>query len=323
MGDACLYRLFAHSSTMISTRWLLPASVFALMLGHSPATFGQDDSFKAPDSIVLKGGRVVQGLIIKNSRDAVLIQEKFGENSYPKSEIVRIRDEANIGVWFSDINRKGDLPAWRVIANDLRTHDEIKSLVEIPATLIDAGEFKNVPYKSFRVNDNIEMNVYGDPEDPAGLEIGIYGSKSNNDKLRRTLRAYLAGFLTTREEVAALYGLNFNGEIRQAGEIVLEVTPKNAPDAYGAWWISLYNKNKLAAARLDDAEYDRLVRPMNEVIDKKGRVIANGWTDDQIDLSEKLDDLGNSAKVLLRGFYRDKNGDFRLITDESTSPKAN
>jgi len=307
---------------MISRRWLLPASVCALVLGILSPVPAQDDSFKSPDSLVLKNGRTVRGLIINNSRDAVLIQEEFGENSYPKSEIVRIRDEANIGALFTDINRRGDLPAWRVIANDLRTHDEIKSLVEIPATLIDNGEFKNIPYKSFRVNNDVELNIYGDPDDPAGIEMGIYGSKSGNDKMRKVLRAYLTGFLTTRAEVAAMYALNFKGEIRQAGDLVLEITPKDAPDAYGAWWISLYNKKKLAAVRLDDAEYARLVRPVSEVIDQKGRVIANGWSDAQMDLSEKIREGGENAMVMMRGFYRDKNGDFRLMA-EPAGAKAN
>jgi hypothetical protein len=320
MGVSCFYRPDGDPTTMISLRWLLPASVCALAL--QAALFAQDDAFKAPDSLVLKNGRTVRGLIIKNSRDEVLIQEEFEENSYPKSEIVRIRDEANIGTMFTDINRKGDLPAWRVIANDLRTHDEIRSLVEIPATVIDNGEFRNVPYKSFRVNNNVELNIYGDPDDPAGVEMGIYGSRSGNHKLRTVLRAYMAGFLTTRAEIAAMYALDFKGAILQAGDITLEITPKDAPDAYGAWWISLYNKRKLADARLDDTAYARLVRPVSEVIDKHGHVISGGWSEKEAGHSEKLHKTGKSARVLLRGFYRDKNGDFRLITEPS-EPKAN
>lgn len=276
---------------------------------------GDDDAFKAPDGLLLKNGETVHGLIIKNTRDAVVMQERFGEKSYPKSEIVRIYDEPDIGMEFTDVIRKGDLPAWRVIANDLRTRDAIKSFVEIPATAIDNGEFKNVPYMSFRINQNGELNVYGDPDDPAGIEIGLYGSRSGNDKFRKVIRSYLAGFLTTREEVGALYSIDFNGGIAQAGDMTIEITPKTAPDAYGAWWISLYNKKALAAVRLSDAEYHKLTRPFDEVVDKKGRVIANGWTDEQMGLSQRLDNEGESAKVLLRGFYRDKDGTFRLITD--------
>ncbi len=285
----------------------------AVALAFSGSADAQRDDFQQPDTLVLKNGTVVRGLIIRNSATSVLIQEKFEENVYPKSQITRIRDEADLGVMFTDINRKGALPPWRVIANDLRTHDEIRSLVEIPATLVDNGEFRNVPYKSFRANRNVELNVYGDPADPAGVEMGIYGPKSNDDKLRKTLRSYLAGFLTTRAEVAALYGLKFSGGIADAGDIRIEITPADAPDAYGAWWISLYNRKRLSAVRLDDAEYARMVRPVDQVIDKKGRVIANGWSGSQIDLSPKIGEVGAAARVIMRGFYRDDKGDFRLI----------
>jgi len=272
-----------------------------------------DDSFKAPDSLVLKDGRTVHGLIIKNSVDAVLLQEEFGETSYPKSEIVRIRDESDIGIEFTDLNRKGDLPAWRVMANDLRASDNIKSLVEIPATTIDEGVFKNVPYKSFRVNRDLELNVFGDPNDPAGIEVGIYGGRSGDVKLRHQLRAYLAGYLTTREEIRALYGIDLEGGLAKAGDLEVEITPKTAPDAYGAWWISLYNKKDLNALRMSDAAYRELTRPVDEVVDKRGRVIARGWTKQDLERSERLDEAGESAQVLLRGFFRDKNGDFRLL----------
>lgn len=294
----------------------LPVMVCLLLLTAHSALQAQDGSFKAPDSIVLKNGQVIRGLIIKNSRDAVLIQDQHGERSYPKKDIVRIRDEADLAVLFTDINRRGDLPSWRVIVNDLRTHDMIKSMVEIPATLIDNGQFKNVPYKSFRVNNDIEINIYGDPEDPAGVELGIYGWKSNINRARKTLRAYLAGFLTSREEVAALYSLSFQGGLRQVGDVVLEITPRSAPDAYGAWWISLYNPKLLDDVRLDDAEYARLVRPFHEVVNRRGRVRANAWSDTQAGMSERVAEDGAASQVLARGFYRDKNGDFRLITDK-------
>jgi len=275
---------------------------------------------ESPDTLILKDGRTVRGLIIKNSSDAVLLQTKMDEKSYPKSEIVRIRDEPDNEMMFTESNRVGDLPPWRVIANDLRTHDSIKSLEEIPATMISEGEFRNVPYRSFRVNRDIELNIYGDPEDPAGVELGIYGSRSANEKLRRSLRSYLAGFLATRKEVAALYALDFRGAIRQVGDLILEITPKSAPDAYGAWWISLYNKKLLDEVRLTDAEYAKLTRPMSEITDKKGRLLANGWTHQQMMMSEKIQDIGNSAMLLLRGFYRDKNGDFRLLTAPAATP---
>ncbi len=294
----------------MNSRAFLAAGFIGLLPLALPAA---DDTFHAPDSIVLKDGRTVRGLIIKNSVDSVLLQQEFEEKSYPKSEIVRIRDEADIGVLFTDITRRGDLPSWRVIANDLRMHDEIKSVVEIPATAVDIGEFRNVPYKSFRVNGDIEMNIYGDPNDPAGVELGIYGRRANNRELQHVLRAYLAGFLTSRAELAALYGIDFKGGKKMAGDLTFEITLPSAPDAYGAWWISLYSLKDLDSVRLSDAQYAALTKPVNEVIDRQGRIIASGWTEKDLVQSERLEKAGEGAKVLLRGFYRDANGNFQLL----------
>jgi hypothetical protein len=224
---------------------------------------------------------------------------------------------------YTEIDRKGELPSWRVIANDLRTHDYIKSLVEIPATLIDEGEFKNVPYKSFRVNGYIEMNVYGKPENPAGLEMGIYFPRSGDKKLRKLIRSYLAGYLTTRAEVGALYSLGLDEGKKTVGNITIEITPPTGADAFGAWWISLYNKKSLAAERLSDAEYVKITRPVDEVVDRKGRIIIPGWENGKFDLKKAMHDVSNTAQTVLFGFYRDKNGDFRLLLDKPKEEAAN
>lgn len=291
--------------------------VSAVMVLAAAAAFAQDDTFKAPDSLVLKDGRTVRGLIIRNSVDSVTLQHEFQEVTYPKSEIVRIRDEADIGVLFTDIHRRGDLPSWRVIANDLRLHDEIKSFEEIPATAVTVGEFRNVPYKSFRVNQDIELNIYGDPNDPCGIELGIYGKRKANARLQGLLRAYLAGFLTTREELAALYSLNFKKSKAVGGDMTFEVTAPDADDAFNAWWLSIYNARDLDAIRLSDAEYARLTKPADQVIDRRGRVLTKDWTAEDLDLSWRRDTAGQQAPILPRGFYRDKNGAFRLLETSS------
>lgn len=269
-----------------------------------------DDSHREPDTVILKDGTKLRGLIVKNTASEVILQHEFHERIIPKSDILRIDDHPDI--LYTDVPRRGDLPSWRVMANDLRTHDNIKSVLEIPATMIDTGVFQRVPYKSFRVNRDIELNIYGDPNDPAGIELGIYGTNSGNTKLRRMLRGYLAGFLSTRKEVAALYSLDLNGGIARAGNLTLEITPKDAPDAYGAWWISLYHEKALDEARLSEAEYARLTKPLEEVIDPNGRVRAR-WTPQEVAMSERVED--DDAPVLLRGFYRDRKGEFRVIED--------
>jgi len=289
-------------------------AVFAAAAIICATTRAADDSFHAPDSIVLKDGRTIHGLIIKNSVDSILMQEEFGERAYPKSEIVRVLDEPDTATYFTELISKGTLPSWRVMANDLRTHDQIKSVVEIPATTVTVGTFRNVPYISFLVNRDIELNIYGDPNHPAGIELGIYGRRKNNVQLQKTLRGYFAGFLGSREEVAALYKIGLTKGKATAGTLAFEVTPPTDPDAEHAWWVSLYNLKSLDAVRLPKAKYDALTKPPNEVIDRQGNIIAKGWTKNDLKETDRLKTLRGTKKILLRGFYRDKNGDFQLLT---------
>jgi len=269
----------------------------------------------APDSVFLRDGAVVHGLIIRNSGGKVTIQTKSGEETYTRDEITRIDDVPGEGAYLTDIERKGSLPPWRTMVNDLRHNDSVKSLEQIPATVIGTGEFKNVPYLSFRVNGIVELNIYGDPEDPAGVELGIYGSKQGSKKLRRICREFLVSYLNTRDEIEAVYQLDPNGGSRDVGDMTVEYTPASAEDADGAWWISVYNRKLLADERLSDAEYEKLTLPVGEVLDHKGQVRATAWTNADTSHSLRLHH-GDGDHVFVRGFYRDKNGTFRVITVE-------
>lgn len=295
--------------------WTLAIFAAAAILCHASRAVA--DEFRAPDSILLKDGRTIHGLIIKNSVNSILMQEEFGERTYPKSEIVRLLDEPDTGTYFTELINRGTLPSWRVIANDLRTHDQIKSVVEIPATTVSIGTFRNVPYLSFLVNRDVELNIYGDPNSPAGVELGIYGKRKNDVELQTTLRAYFAGFLGSRAEVAALYKIGLTKGKATAGTLTFEVTPPTNPDSEGAWWVSLYNLKSLDAVRLPKAKYDALTKPPGEVIDRSGRIIAKGWTENDLKETDRLKALHGTRQVLLRGFYRDKNGDFKLLTSKT------
>ncbi len=87
-----------------------PVLALGLLATLTFPALAADDEFKAPDSIVLKNGKVVSGLIVRNTALSVVMQEKDKENTYPKSDIVRIRDEANVGMAYTEIDRKGELP---------------------------------------------------------------------------------------------------------------------------------------------------------------------------------------------------------------------
>src|SRR5208337_3166164 len=56
---------------------------------------------------------------------------------------------------------------------------------QIPATVIDVGVLRSVPYKSHYAGDGYEVNVYGDPNSPAGFEIGIHTSLLHDDQAKQ------------------------------------------------------------------------------------------------------------------------------------------
>lgn len=275
------------------------------------------EGYATPDSILLKNGEIVSGIIVKNTAEAVWIQERYGITKHPKSEITRIRNEADLGMEFTAANTKGDLPSWRVMVNDIRNNDRITSLEQIPATAIDNGLYKNVPYLSFRLNEFLEMNIYGDPDDPAAIEFGAYGRQARNDTLRRTLRAFLAGFLASREEVSAIYSVPFTGGSKCVDTVCFKVIPVNAPDSYGGWWISIYNPSKLVASRMDDADYSKVTRPPEDVIGRGGRLRRDKWSPADLMSAFQVDGQDGSAPVAIQGFKRDKHGEFQLIKSQA------
>lgn len=111
----------------------------------------------------------------------------------------------------------------------------------IPATVVDVGVLKYVPYASHRVGPDRELNVYGDPEQPTCIEIGLYRSLLAYDEEKVRCLMLLQALFPEVE----LRGMSLQGGKSIQNGIVAEVTPPSAPDAYGGWWISVYSPARL------------------------------------------------------------------------------
>jgi len=291
---------------------LIPYLLFLTLIPAVRAEMDLGAKRLSPDTVVLNNGKVLHGLILKNDAEKVILQQRMSEVEIPKNDIRRIDDQGESGIYFADIVDPGKLPPWRMIVQDLRSDDSITSFTQIPATTIDNGYLKYIPYLSFRINDRIEMNVYGDPENPVCLEFGIYDRGEKITQFKKIIRAYLAGILSNRKEVAALYSLNEKGGKKQVGHFVFQITPPDAPDAYGAWWLSIYDPARLEKVRLSDAEYRKVTLPFKEVNTSSGKLRQDRSSlNNQFLSSTRMN--WNSMIPDLRGFYRNRMGELQLL----------
>lgn len=293
----------------------LPAGAVLSMIIFALSPVYAEDQPPAPDTIVFRSGKVLHGLILKYGISTVTFQQAYREHTIPKREILRIYDEADSAAYFAEVQRKGALPPWRTIANDFRTLDAVRQVTAIPATVVTEGDFRHVPYLAFRVNHDMELNIYGDPDDPAGIGLGIYGPSAREVGLRRTLRAYIAGFLTTEEELSALYRVSLDGGRQHVGQMVIEIKAPRDKDAYGrGWWIEIFNQTRVKQARLSSAEYGKLTIPSDEVFDRERKLLPEA--------AKKLRPSHRPStgenRVFLHGFHRDENGNFRLPSSVPT-----
>lgn len=124
-----------------------------------------------------------------------------------------------------------------------------QGLHPIPATVIDVGVFKNVPYQSFS-NGLVEFNAYGDPNHLVAIEAG---TKDESAKLKGCLVSFIAMQARAprdREQVL----IAMRGRTVTPDGLVIETTEPNEPDAYGAWWLSLEAMSQVSDATASNGE---------------------------------------------------------------------
>lgn len=296
---------------MIATRQL--ATVLVLLIALPAAA--RADSL-SPDTVTLNDGTVLRGLILKNSSDELIIQTRDSEARLPKDYIRRIDDAPDDGVILDDLTGRDELPSWRSIVHDLRTHDSVRTFEQIPPTSIDNGLLRNIPYLSFRINGQNELNVYGDPHDPVAVEFGVYGSRGVKKSKRQIFAELIAGHLHSRDQIAAFYSLGPENRDARAGKLAFRLIRPGDADSYGGTWIVVYRHDLIDRARLSDKAYAAITRPFEEVNNRDGSLRTDKTEENNNWLDRTMKWLTGEEREL-RGFYRDKDGVFRVLTSDS------
>lgn len=130
----------------------------------------------------------------------------------------------------------------------------------VPASVIEVGVFKDVPYQSFS-NGNVEVNAYGDPGDLVGLEAG---TRTEDPALQQCLIQFVAAqTLSDADRQRVLRFTPAPALDPQAG-LTIEVTPRTAPDAFDAWWVSLERPEEIAANRAPPEQLAQVSQPQQQ-----------------------------------------------------------
>jgi hypothetical protein len=140
----------------------------------------------------------------------------------------------------------------------------VTDLQPIPAVVIDKGVLKNVPYKSYQAG-NYEINIYGDPERPAGLEIGVYNELLKSVKAKSNCIDFLAALLASSADQQLLRSLQLTKDSKERDGLTFEITPETDEDAYGGWWVSVYSKPLLDVGRASDEDLKGITVSWKEV----------------------------------------------------------
>ena len=144
------------------------------------------------------------------------------------------------------------LPAYGDVMCRLARQPWAADLRQIPATVIDLGVLCSVPYKSQRVAEDCEINVYGDPDSPAaGGRSACKASISMTTSSRRCIE-FMAALLPALK--TDLLAMNRQQSVWECRRLDAGSRPATAADAYHAWWISAYNRSELEKARAAAAE---------------------------------------------------------------------
>lgn len=284
--------------------------VFIITLGLS-ATFA---TAKA-DTIHLTNGRSLEAVVLKESGNEYLIRTKCMTVILNKSEIKSI-EKSHTATAKRSLSQR--LPDWAQCLDIALSKEWGTNLQPIPATVIDKGILRHVPYASFR-SGKYELNVYGNPDQPACVEIGIYQELLKDKAAKANCLEFVLEVLNDPQDRALLKGLNHTQDKKERNGLTFEVTPETAEDAYGGWWLSVYDEKLLDKSRASDKELHAITvrrEDVKKVTGNLSKTDISDWSSNDLRFARPSlpstpipspavsASSGTSGRVYVRGYHR-------------------
>ena len=265
------------------------------------------------DVIIRTDGSVITGNVLQQDSNGVLIQMSYGTFRYRLSLIKDVRIE-NVAASTGSSDQR--IPNWAKIISALATNTWAHDLRQIPATVIDNGVLENVPYISFRCSSGgYEVNVYGDLDKPAGVEIGAINYLVKSDEAKSNCVSFISS-LFGADDRAVVRSLDVSQkDVQRRNGMTFETTFPDEADAYGGWWVSVYDESALTNARTSGAELLAITQP--RVAPKQQPAVAvpqptiatsdqiPDWSPDDMSYSRtSTSRYSDGDRVYVRGYYR-------------------
>ena len=228
------------------------------------------------DVVILEKGGVLTGKVLKQDDDGVLIQMESGTHRYPRSWIKEVKKEPAAAPHVSNNGQR--IPDWAQIVTLLANTTWSDGLKQVPATMIETGIWKNVPYISFQCQfAGYELNIFGDLGKPAAVQIGAMSFLKNSDEARSNCVSLICSVLANADDRKMIRALSWQQkDVQKHKGMTFETVMPDEWGAYGGWWVSVYSEEALAAARASDEELLTFTQPaMQPTVAVPQPVVAN------------------------------------------------
>jgi hypothetical protein len=211
------------------------------------------------DTIKLTNGGTLEGVVVKEAADHYVIRLKYATVTLSKDEVASVDKKAVPGAAAA-----GRLARWDRCVEVVGPQTWDGPIQQVPALVIEEGPLANVPYMSWR-SGNYEFNLYGDPDAPVGVEIGVYDKLLKDEAAKTRCLETVAKLLGDEKDRAVLTALPRAGGKQQREGFTFEITPETAPDAQGGWWVTAWDDAGIAKARATQEELDRITATREEM----------------------------------------------------------
>src|SRR5262249_51369509 len=143
-----------------------------------------------------------------------------------------------------------------------------------------------------------------DPEHPACLEVGIRNELLKSVDAKTSCLTFMQSLLSDAGDRSFLSSLKREKDLQKRDGLTFEITPETSEDAYGGWWVSVYDEKLLDSSRASDAELKAITLPTEEI--KKAPQVAtpDDWGAGDLRYARPAANPTGGGAVYVRGYTR-------------------